>query len=303
MMLRKKILRKIYFTTLIIFILFVISSFALNKNFSNIKVEYQTKLSSIYLLDDNDYLLKVNIVVKNNLMDNIPIVINSMKEDNKHYSGLRGIIPSNTKIQDIKIDKDVLIIDFNNELLNINSEYEEKVIESIVYTLLEFKEVNGVKITINKHPLEKLPKSNIHLASVLTKDFGINKTYHLTSMNDIQKVVLYYYEEKNANNYYVPITKYVNSHDDKIKIIIENLKTNYLAETNLMSYVNEKVSLEKYEYENNIVTLTFASVADFSTLPVSEEVIYTLANSIMDSMNVEKVIFMQNESIIKIESR
>ena len=97
-MLRQKILRKIYFTTMIVFILFVISSFTINKNISNIKVEYQTNLSSVYLLDDNDYLLEVSIVVKDNLMDSIPIVINTLKSSNKHYSGLRGILPNNTDI-------------------------------------------------------------------------------------------------------------------------------------------------------------------------------------------------------------
>ena len=302
-MLRKKLLRKIYFTTLIVFILFVISSFTLNKNISNIKVEYQTNLSSIYLLDDNDYLLKVNVVVKDNLMENIPIVINSLRTSNKNYSGLRGILPSNAEILSVSLDKDIVTINFNHELLNINSEYEEKVIESIVYTLLEFKEINGVKILIDGKPLEVLPQTNIHLSEVLTKSLGINKTYHLTSMNDIQKVVLYYYEEKNDNNYYVPVTKYVNSSDDKVKIIIENLKNNYLAETNLMSYINEKVLLENYEYASNIVTLSFSSILDFNMNSLSEEVIYTLSSSILDSTNAEKVIFTQNDSIIKVVGR
>ena len=302
-MLRQKILRKIYFTTLIVFILFVISSFTINKNISNIKVEYQKNISSIYLLDENDYLLKVNVMVKDKLMDNIPIIIDSLKIGNKHYSGLRGIIPNNTKIQDIKLDDNILTIDFNSELLNINSEYEEKVIESIVYSLLEFKEIKGIKITINKKPLTILPKSNITLSDILTKEFGINKTYHLTNMNNILKVVLYYYEEKGNNNYYVPVTKYLNSKDDKVKVIIENLKNNYLSETNLMSYLNEKVSIKNYEQSSNIVTITFANVLDFNDDFISEEVIYTLSSSILESMDVEKVIFMQNDSIIAIKTK
>ena len=119
-MLREKILRKIYITTLIIFVLFIISSFSINKSISNIKTEYQTKISSIYLLDDNDYLLKVNISVKDNINDNIPIIINILKENNKHYSGLKGIIPANTIVNDWKIEEGVITIDFNNHLLNVN---------------------------------------------------------------------------------------------------------------------------------------------------------------------------------------
>ena len=121
-MLRQKILRKIYFTTLIVFILFVISSFTINKNISNIKVEYQTNLSNIYLLDDNNYLLEVSVVVKDNVLDSIPIVINNLKSNNKHYSGLHGIIPNNTEINSLSLQNGILSIDFNKELLNINKE-------------------------------------------------------------------------------------------------------------------------------------------------------------------------------------
>ncbi len=302
-MLRQKILKKIYFTTLIVFILFVISSFTINKNISNIKVEYQTNLTSIYLLNEDNYLLKVNMMVSDNLMDNIPVVINSLKENNKHYSGLKGILPSNVKINNILFKDGILSIDFNNALLNVNEELEEKVIESIVYSLLSFKEIKGVKITINGNELHYLPKSKIKLDNILTKSFGINKDYSITSMNDIQKVILYYYEEKDSTNYYVPVTKYLNSRDDKIKIIIDNLKNNYLAKTNLMSYLNEKIKIENYEKKGDLVTLSFNSISPFTSEEIEEEVIYTLANSIFDSTDVVKVIFLSNDNIISVKTK
>ena len=302
-MLRTKILRKIYFTTLIIFVLFLTSSFTINKNISNIKVEYQTKLSSIYLLDDNNYLLKVNISVKDNLMDNIPIIINSLKEGNKHYSGLRGIIPHNTKINDITLNNGILDLDFSDDFLNINSDLAEKEIESVVYSLLDFKEIKGIRIFINKKPLKELIMSNIKINDILDKDFGINKEYNITNMSDIKKVVLYFYEEKNNNKYYVPVTKFLNSKDDKIKIIIDNLKSNYLVKTNLMSYLNEKIAIESYQELNDTVTISFASVFDFTDKEPLEEVVYTLSNSIIESNIATKVIFMQDNQIITIKQK
>ena len=302
-MLRGKILRKIYFTTLIVFVLFIASSFTINKDISNIKVEYQTKLSSIYLLDDNNYLLKVNIGVKEELMDNIPIVINSLKEGNKHYSGLRGIIPHETKINSISLKDGILDIDFSKELLNLNKDLIEKEIESIVYSLLDFNEINGVRISVNKKPLKELVNLNIEINDVLNKNFGINKEYTITSMNDIQKVVLYFYEEKDNNKYYVPITKYINSKEDKIKIIIDNLKSNYLVKTNLMSYLNEKTNIDSYEKLNDTVTISFSNILDFNNKEPLEEVVYTLSNSIIDSNVATKVIFMQNEKILTIKQK
>ena len=300
-MLREKILRKIYLTTMIVFILFIISSFTINKNISNIKVEYQTKISKIYLMDNNNYLLAVPVSVKDNLMDSIPIVINSLKQNYGHISGLKGIIPNNTKINSLKIDNHILEIDFNSELLNINSDLEEKVIESIIYSLLDFKEIDGVKIPIDGKPLKDVIKSNIIINDILNRDFGINKEYSINGINDIKRVVLYFYEEKDNNRYYVPITKYLNSRDDKIKIIIDNLKNNYLVKPNLMSYVNNKINIEKYQKEKDIVTISFNSILDFNDANYLEEAIYTIARSIIDSNEASKVIFVKENHIISIK--
>ena len=211
------------------------------------------------MLDDDNYLLEVSISVKDNIKDNIPIVFNNLK-DTKHYSGLKGLIPVNTKINNYEIKDKILNIDFSDNLLNVNDELKDKIIESIVYSYLNFKEIDKVRITINNKELNEI---NNNYSSVLTRDIGINKEYSINSIKDIKKVVLYYYEEKDGNKYYVPVTKYLNSRDDKIKIIIDNLKTNYLIKTNLMSYLNDKVKIEKYEKTNNIVTISFASILDF----------------------------------------
>ena len=300
-MLRKKLLRKIYLTTMIVFILFVISSFTINKSISNIKVEYQTKLSSIYLMDDNNYLLAVPVSVKDNLMDNIPLIINSLKQGYGHISGLKGLIPNNTKINNVKLNNGLLEIDFNKELLNVNSELEEKIIESILYSLLNFKEIEKVKITIDGKDLKDLLKSNILVNNILTKDFGINKEYSINSLTDIKRVVLYYYEEKDNNKYYVPITKYLNSKDDKIKIIIDNLKNNYLAKPNLMTYINNKINIENYEKEKDIVTISFNSITDFNDAKTIEEAIYTISKSIIDSDIAKKVVFIENNHIVSVQ--
>lgn len=296
-MLREKILRKIYMTTLIVFVLFIISSFTVNKTIPSIKTEYQTKLSKIYLLDDDNYLLEVSISVKDNINDNIPIVFNNLK-DTRHYSGLKGLIPVNTKINNYEIKDKVLNIDFSDNLLNINDELKDKLIESIVYSYLNFKEIDKVRITINNKELNEINNS---YPNVLTRDIGINKEYSINSIKDIKKVVLYYYEEKEGNKYYVPVTKYLNSKDDKIKIIIDNLKTNYLVKTNLMSYLNDKVRIDKYEKTNNIVTISFASILDFNDNDILEEVIYTLSNSIIESNEAVKVIFTYNDQILNIK--
>lgn len=302
-MLRQKILRKIYYTTFIVFLLFTITSFTLNDDLPNTKVEYQTNLSNIYLLNNENYLVQVGILVENDIIKSIPIILDNLKNNSKHYNGLKGLIPNETKINNISLDNNILSLDFNEELLNVNSDMEEKIIESLIYSFLDFKEIKGLKISINNTPLDKLPKSNIKLDDILTKTFGINKEYSINSFNDVKKVTLYYYQEIDNNKYYVPVTKYINNTDDKIKIIIDNLKNSYLYNTNLMSYLNDKVKIENYEYTSNMVTLSFASILDFSDSILEEEVIYTLSNSILTSCEVNQVIFMANDKIFAIKSK
>ena len=168
---------------------------------------------------------------------------------------------------------------------------------------MNIKNIKGIKISINGKNLEVLPKSNIILDDVLTKSFGINKEYNLTSTSDILKVVLYYYQEIDNNKYYVPVTKYVNNKEDKIKVIIDNLKNGYLYQTNLMSYLNDRVEVLQYEEVNNIVSLSFNNLITLDPEGAQEEVIYTISNSIFSSMDTEKIIFMEDDSIIKIMLR
>lgn len=302
-MLRERILRKIFLTTFIVFLLFVISSFTINSNISNIKVEYTSNFTNIYLLNENNYLQEVSIVINDDIEESINIIFNNLKNNNHNYYGLKGLIPKDAKINHLKIEDNILSIDFNQELLNVNSEKEEKIIESIIYSFLNLKGINGLRISIMNVPLTELPHSHISLDEILTKKFGINKQYYLNKLSDVQKVILYYYNHDNGNNYYIPITKYINSKDDKVKIIIDNLKNNYLSETNLMSYINDKVNLENYEYQNSMLTLSFISLSDLVPYDIKEEVIYTLASSIFDSTEIKKIIFKDNDHIIAIKDR
>jgi len=303
-MLRKKIIRKICYTTFIFFILLVISTFSNKEIIPNTKTEYKNDLMNIYLLNNDNYLTEVMILVSNkNDYNTVFEIVENLKNKNKYYENLKGLIPNNTEINKIELIDDILYIDFNEELLNVNDELEEKVIESLVYSIMNIKNIKGIKISINGKNLEVLPKSNIILDDILTKKIGINKQYDITSTSDILKVVLYYYQEIDNNKYYVPVTKYVNQKEDRIKVIIDNLKNGYLYKTNLMSYLNDRIEVLEYEEVNNIVSLSFNNLITLDPESAREEVIYTIANSIFLSTEIEKVIFMEDDYIIKIMMR
>lgn len=300
-MLRKKALKRISLTTLVLFIMLVTFSFDMlsqDKNTNLDEVEYVSNLNTthIYLLNKDNYLVKVDILINPEDVSKQALeILKNLYTSNKKYNNLKGLIPSNTKINKIDYVNNTLIIDFSSDLLKVNKDLEEKVIESIVYSLLEIKGVNNIQIKIDGKIVNKLEKSNITLPDILDNSLGINKTFAINSLKDIQSVVLYYVFNNDNSDYYVPVTKYINSREDKVKIIIDSLKGSFTSSTNLKSYLNYK-DIKDYSLDNDILTITFNSLNDENL----ESVTYTLACSVFDSTDIKKVIFEVKDKIIAV---
>ena len=303
-MLKRKALKKIYLTTLVLFIMLVtitIDYLKVDKNKNLIEIEYVSNLKTthIYLLNVDNYLVKVDYLLRSDTKEeNIKEILNELYVTNLKNGNLKGIIPSNTKINKIKIDNTTAIIDFSKDLLKVNKNLEEKVIESIVYSLIELDDIDNVKILIDGNPLTKLEKNNKNMPITLDSTIGINKDYEISSIKDIEKVVIYYVCNLNNNDYYVPVTKFVNSRDSKVKIIIDSLKGNYFSNTNLRSYLNRNTNID-FKLDDDILTITFDSLND----DYLESVTYSLASSIFDTIDIKKVIFEVNNNIVDIKTK
>ena len=177
--------------------------------------------------------------------------------DSKIPSGFSAIIPPNTEVLNLSYENGILKVDFSKDLLNISEKLEEKMVESIVYTLTSIDKVDGVIIYVEGDILTKLPKTKINLPSTLDKTFGINKEFDLTSTKDITDVTVYYINQISDNYYYVPVTKYVNDDRDKVSIIIDELASNFNPNKNLMSFLNDGTKLVSSEVKDGNMYLNF----------------------------------------------
>ena len=72
-------------------------------------------------------------------------------------SNLKKIIPEGTALHNVEIDKSCAIINFSNEFLNYETEENKfKIINSIVNSLTNLKEIDSVKFLINGEVNEKI---------------------------------------------------------------------------------------------------------------------------------------------------
>ena len=302
-MLRTKAIKKIFMTTLSMFIIlctFTLTSF-MNNNVlkTNLEIEEISGIvtDDIYLLSKNNYLVKKKILIdSDDIAFKIKKALSEMvnSSNNKYSNELIGPIPEGTNIIDVIVGEEIITVNFSKELLNVNINHEKHMISAIVYTILDIGEVKGVSILVEGNFLDKYPNTLESLNKVLDKNIDINREFRVVSRDDISKVVVYYLDDIDDNLYYVPVTKYLNDSRDKIEIIVEELSSSYIYEDNLMSFLNNKVKLLEHSIENDVFFLNFNEYLFDSNDIVLEEVLYCISYSVFDNYDVSMVMFQVN---------
>lgn len=306
-MLRTKALKKIFLTTLSLFILLTVFTITNYKNDNVIRTNLEIeevvglKTNNIYLLNDKGLLIQTKVLLDGATQEEKikKLIINLTEGGSNSFSdGLEKVIPRGTSVNNVIIGNKYVTIDFSKEILKVSEAKEKAMITSIVYSVMDLDDYLGVSILVDGKSLEEYPNSKEKINKILDKSIGINKCFNITSLNDINKVVIYYLENINDNLYYVPVTKYVNDDREKVNIIVEELATSYIYESNLMSFLNSNVSLLGYEEKNDIMFLNFNDYLFDGNDKVLEEVLYSIAYSVFDNYDVSMVSFLVNGEII-----
>ena len=306
-MIRTKALKKIFLTTLSLFILLTVFTITNYKNDNVIRTNLEIeevvglKTNNIYLLNDKGLLIQTKVLLDGATQEEKikKLIINLTEGGSNSFSdGLEKVIPRGTSVNNVIIGNKYVTIDFSKEILKVSEEKEKAMITSIVYSVMDLDDYLGVSILVEGKSLEEYPNSKEKINKILDKSIGINKSFNITSLNDINKVVIYYLENINDNLYYVPVTKYVNDDREKVNIIVEELATSYKYESNLMSFLNSNVSLLGYEEKNDIMFLNFNDYLFDGNDKVLEEVLYSIAYSVFDNYDVSMVSFLVNGEII-----
>lgn len=270
-------------------------------------VDNELKTNEIFLLDSYNYLARTQVVVaeteiEKKAVELINILISGGSGESRVPNGFKAILPSDVKVLSVEYDNGVLKVNFSSELLDVNINYEEKVVEALVYTLTSIDGVDNIIIYVDGKVLNKLPQTGINLPSTLNRKIGINKQYDLNSTSNINNVTVYYVNKYNDDTYYVPVTKYLNDDREKIKIIVEELTSSSIYNSNLMSYLNSNAKLLATNETIDKLDLNFNQYIfdNYDEKDILEEVIYTIGLSVRDNYDVKEVnILVENEEIVK----
>lgn len=310
-MLKRVSIRKILISLSAIFALFLIylipnnKKDTLNVNYELNYVDQNVDKSPIYLLDSFNMLARSQVVVSSKNIEKraielINILINGGSNQDKVPSGFKAIIPSETKILSLRYDNGLIKVDFSSDLLDVNEELEEKVVESIVYTLTSIDDVKKVIIYVDGDIITKLPKTKKNLPATLDRSYGINKQYDITNMNDISMTTVYYINKYNDEYYYVPVSTFSNDNREKVTIIVDSLSSSPIYNNNLMSFLNYNTKLLSATQSLDSLSLNFNSYifSDYDERKVLEEVIYTISLSVKDNYDISELVFTVDDQEI-----
>ena len=172
-----------------------------------VDIDKEQTYRKVYMLDSDNYLvpLTFGFESKELLADDIRYVISMLRDESPLTSkGYATVLNDNVSIQGIELENNILNVDFSKEFNEHDASKEEKIIESLTWTLMQYDEVNGVTISVDGIKLETLPQSKIVLPDILDKTIGINKYYDTTGNIYNKTSVTVFYEKENFGSFAVP---------------------------------------------------------------------------------------------------
>ncbi len=294
--------RKLIISFLTLFVLTIVYLFPSEESPKKNIIYKDVNYTNVYLLN-KDLLVETSIVSKatsNDIISNIKDILSSLtvnSEKSKYLdNNFKALIPEGTRILDVSLDKGLLKINFSKEILNIDASLEEKMIESIIYSLTKLDGIEKIMIFVEGEKLDSLPHSKKALPIELTKSYGINKVYDVNNIFTMDVLNLYYYINIDDNYHLVPVSIFTNNSDDKVEVIIEELKSSPIHQSNLMSFLASNATLLDYEIKENTIKLEFSSyiLDNFFSEKLIEEVKYAISASLGDTLGVKEVNFFVN---------
>lgn len=288
-MLKKNALRRICISTFSLFIVLLLCIFPNNEtSYPEEIISINELTMPLYIKDQNGYVARTNIIKKKD--NDIEYIINLLTKGSLYENYLpvnfEPLIPENTKLLNYSLNDKVLKLNFSKEFLIVKENDEEKMIESLIYSLCELESIDKILIYVENKKLNELPNSKIKLPVSLDKSYGINKVYDIKSFKNVTKTTIYYASKTDDLTYYIPITKITNNDANAVEIIVKELKTSPIYESNLISFLNASYELKNYEIMENSVNMSFDNkmLLNLNDENITEKVKYTLSLSIRDTL-------------------
>jgi germination protein M len=261
------------------------------------KATKNSVMTELYLVDRNGYVVSKTLPLPKSTSvakQALQYLVNGGPVEDMLPNGFRAVLPVNTEVN-LNIKDGTAIADFSSEFKNYKAEDEERILQSITWTLTQFNSIKNVEIQVNGKPLTEMPVNGTPInPDGLSRADGINvDTSGVADITNTHPLTVYYLAQNGKNYYYVPVTKRVpNSQTDDISAAVNELIKGPDLQSSLVSgFLPDAALVSKPKVVNGNVTLNFnKSILDnFDHKMISDDVLNALVLSLTEQQGIESV--------------
>ena len=277
-----------------------------NENKVNNPVNGETMLikRKVYLKNSQGLLvpLTINIEPYEDRTEEIKLLISKLKNNVEVQQGFKGLLDQDVELLNVEINDSLLTLDFNESFNKYEKNDEIRIIESLVWTCSQYRDISQIKILVNGVELTKMPVGNCPVPRVLDNKFGINN-HIFTHKPNMDNITVYYEDVTSKELVYVPVTIQVEKNSNQIKSIVNALEQDIPTYTSLKK---AKV-LKQIEFNelpsilNDVlnIDLTASSLIDETT--VDKDIYEYLVMSFRDNISsIESVNILVQDEIMNV---
>ncbi len=210
-------------------------------------------------------------------------------------NGYRATLPPNTEIKGINIVNGTAQVDFSSEVEHYDRRDEEKIVQSVTWTLTQFPSIHKVEFKVNGKLIDAMPVGGMRLLKDgESRQVGINiETSDWADITQTKSMTIYYLQPTASGFDVVPITKRIpNSEKNEVEAVIKELKKGPSKESSLISVLLPSVQLiDSPEITDGVAHLNFndALFGNKKNQVVPNEIMAPLVLSLTEQSGIDKV--------------
>ena len=193
-----------------------------------IKAPQDTNYQTVVFKDERDVLVPIEVDFGRDLEvdEKYRDMIEVMKSKDYEYLGLYPILDANLQVNAMAINDKVLAFDFSDNLYVDNNQEALDIFEMLSYVFC-VDGIEKINLKIDGNDISELPNSTVP-SSCITDRLGINNFEATTNyLYKTTPVIVYNLQSINNHEYYVPVTKRIESEhsdiDTKVALMLKEL--------------------------------------------------------------------------------
>ncbi|WP_082233665.1 GerMN domain-containing protein [Halobacillus massiliensis] len=209
-------------------------------------------------------------------------------------SGFSAVLPAGTQIKGVNLKEDgTMVVDVSKEFESYKPEEEEKILQSMTYTLTQFDGVEKIKLWVNGHELQTMPVNGTPISDGVSRSDGINiQESAVSDPVNSEPVTVYYPSQQDGQEVYqVPVTTRVANEENLYTSVAQTLLEGPALGTSLLQPFNEGAEVKNAELNEGVLTVTFneALLTGEEAKALSNDALSSLVMSLTSLPEVDSV--------------